>query len=179
MSNSIIETPRLILRQWQQSDYNPYIALNADPEVMKFFPSIKTPAETIAQIEKIAAYIDQHGYGFFAMERKDNHKFIGFTGLGDPGFKADFTPCIEIGWRLSKDNWGQGLASEAALACLGFSFGTLGLQEVYSFTAIGNRRSEMVMQRIGMSKVGEFDHPLIADGHILNRHVIYKISADK
>jgi [ribosomal protein S5]-alanine N-acetyltransferase len=179
MPNTFIETPRLILRQWQEGDHEPYIQLNADPEVMKFFPSVMAPVQTAAQIEKIAAYIDQHGYGFFAVERKDNRQFIGFTGLGDPGFKADFTPCIEIGWRLSKENWGQGFATEAALACLDFSFDKLGLDEIYSFTSIYNKRSELVMQRIGMSKIGEFDHPLIADGHILKKHVVYKIAADR
>lgn len=175
MLKSIIETPRLILRQWQQSDHEPYILLNADPEVMEFFPSARTPGATVAQIDKLFASIDQHGYGFFAVERKDNHKFIGFTGLGNPGFKADFTPCIEIGWRLSKENWGQGFATEAALACLDFGFDQLGLDEIYSFTSVHNKRSKMVMHRIGMTKIGEFDHPLIADGHVLKRHVLYKI----
>lgn len=179
MTKVFIETPRLILRQWQESDHESYIKLNADPEVMKFFPSVKTPVETLAQIEKIAACIDQFGYGFFAVERKDNREFIGFTGMGDPGFKADFTPCIEIGWRLSKENWGQGYATEAALACLDFSFDKLGLDDIFSFTSIHNIRSEMVMQRIGMSKIGEFDHPLIADGHFLKRHAVYRISTDR
>ena len=179
MSTIFIETPRLILRQWRQSDQRPYINLNADPDVMEYFPSIKTPAETLAQIKRISGYIDKNGLGFFAVERKDNHQFIGFTGLCDPGFNAHFTPCIEIGWRLSKENWGQGFATEAALACLDFGFDKLQISEIYSFTSIHNHRSEKVMQRIGMSKTGEFDHPLIADGHWLKRHVIYKIASAK
>ncbi|MDO3628125.1 GNAT family N-acetyltransferase [Mucilaginibacter sp. BT774] len=177
MPNAIIETPRLILRQWKESDQDPYIRLNSDLEVMEFFPSVKTPTETLAQIKKIAAYIGQHGYGFFAVERKDNHQFIGFTGVCEPGFDAYFTPCIEIGWRLSKENWGQGFATEAALACLDFGFDKLNLAAIYSFTSIHNKRSEKVMQRIGMSKTGEFDHPSIADGHWLKRHTVYKISS--
>lgn len=142
---------------------------------MEFFPGVSTPGQTIAQIEKIAAFVDQRGYGFFAVERKDNHQFIGFTGLGDPGFQADFTPCIEIGWRLSKENWGRGFATEAAMACLDFGFNELGLARIYSFTSIHNKRSESVMTRIGMSKDGEFDHPLITDGHYLKRHLLYKV----
>lgn len=179
MSKIFLETPRLILRQWEQKDHEPYISLNADPEVMEFFPSVKTPAETLAQIKKISAYIDQHGYGFFAVERKDNHQFIGFAGICEPGFEAYFTPCIEIGWRLSKENWGQGFATEAALACLDFGFNKLNLNEIYSFTSIHNKPSEKVMQRIGMSKTGEFEHPSIADGHWLKRHIVYKIVSAK
>ncbi|HEY9000018.1 MAG TPA: GNAT family N-acetyltransferase [Mucilaginibacter sp.] len=179
MPNIFIETPRLTIRQWEEKDHEPYVSLNADPEVMKYFPSIKTPGETLAQIKRIADYIDQHGYGFWAVERKDNHQFIGFTGICEPGFEADFTPCIEIGWRLSKENWGHGFATEAALACLNFGFEKLDLKEIYAFTAIPNNRSEKVMQRIGMERAGEFDHPLIADGHWLKKHVVYKISAVK
>lgn len=175
MLHAFIETPRQTLRQWKQSDEEPYIKLNADPQVMEYFPSVKTPAETLAQIKKISDYIDKNGYGFFAVERKDSHQFIGFTGLCDPGFEAHFTPCVEIGWRLSKDNWGQDFATEAALACLDFGFDKLDLNEIYSFTSVHNDRSEKVMQRIGMNKIGEFNHPLIADGHWLKRHVVYRI----
>src|ERR1700743_2962136 len=97
-----IETPRLIIRQWQKSDELPYIQLNRDREVMEFFPSISTEAETVAQITRFTNRINEKGYGFFAVERKDNGEFIGFTGLSNPGFETDFTPCVEIGWRLGK-----------------------------------------------------------------------------
>jgi [ribosomal protein S5]-alanine N-acetyltransferase len=174
-SEIFIETPRLIIRQWQQSDHEPYIALNQDTEVMEFFPSISTRAATLAQLERFTKYINEHGYGFFAVERKANHQFIGFTGLTHPGFESYFTPCVEIGWRLSKANWGQGFATEAAKACLEFGFNKLGLNEIYSFTSVHNKRSEQVMIKIGMIKEGEFDHPAIADGHFLKRHVLYKV----
>ncbi|MBS1521534.1 MAG: GNAT family N-acetyltransferase [Bacteroidetes bacterium] len=174
-----IETPRLVIRQWEEKDYESYINLNADPDVMEYFPSVKTPGETLAQVKRITEYIDQHGYGFWAVERKDNHQFIGFTGICEPGFQTHFTPCIEIGWRLSKENWGQGFATEAALASLDFGFEKLKLKKIYSFTSIHNHRSENVMQRIGMDKAGEFDHPLIADGHWLKKHVVYKIASNK
>ena len=179
MQSIIIETPRLILRQWEEKDHEPYINLNADPEVMEYFPSVKTPAETLTQIDRLSAYIDKNGYGFWAVERKDNNQFIGFTGICNPGFEAYFTPCIEIGWRLSKENWGQGFATEAAVASLDFGFKKLNLNEIYSFTSVHNYRSEKVMKRIGMDKDGEFDHPLIADGHWLKRHVAYKITSPK
>jgi RimJ/RimL family protein N-acetyltransferase len=171
-----IETPRLILRNWLPSDDAPYIALNADREVMEFFPSIKTAEETLGQILRLQGHIEKHGFGFFAVERKDNSQFIGFTGLAHPGFEADFTPCVEIGWRLNKQNWGFGFASEAATACLDFGFSQLGLDEIYSFTAVPNIRSEKVMRRIGMTMEGYFDHPMVDDGHFLKKHVLYKIS---
>lgn len=119
--------------------------------------------------------MEQYGYGFFAVERKDNGEFIGFTGLTHPGFEAEFTPCVEIGWRLSKQNWGQGFATEAAMACLKFGFQELGLNEIYSFTSVHNLRSEQVMKKIGMIKEGYFEHPLMDDGHFLKQHVLYKI----
>jgi [ribosomal protein S5]-alanine N-acetyltransferase len=178
MSVIFLETPRLILRQWQESDYEPYILLNADKEVMEFFPSTLTRDESLAQIVRLTAHIDQYEYGFFAVERKDNHEFIGFTGLSHPRFESHFTPCIEVGWRLNKANWNQGFATEAARGCLKYAFNVLKLNEIYSFTSVHNKRSEHVMKKIGMSRVGIFDHPLIADGHALKLHVLYKAVAD-
>ena len=171
-----IETSRLILRQWKASDNEPYIQLNRDSDVMEFFPSVSTKDETLAQIERFTTHIDQYGYGFFAVERKDNGQFIGFTGLSHPRFEASFAPCVEIGWRLSKTNWGQGFATEAALASLDFGFDSVGLDEIYAFTSVHNKRSEQVMLKAGMLKQGEFEHPSIEDGHFLKRHVLYKIS---
>src|SRR4051812_5591947 len=107
MSSQIfIETQRLILRQWHDADREPYITLNKDPEVVEFFPSTYTREETLAQIDRCVGHIKQYGFGFFAVERKDNGQFIGFTGLSHPRFESYFTPCVEIGWRLSKANWG-------------------------------------------------------------------------
>jgi ribosomal-protein-alanine N-acetyltransferase len=170
-----IETPRLVLREWKESDAQPYIALNGDRIAMEFFPSIKTQAETLEQIERLKRFIGEHGYGFFAVERKDNNQFIGFTGLSHPGFEAEFTPCVEVGWRLSRENWGQGFATEAAKACLHFGFDELGLDTIYAFTSIHNIRSENVMRKIGMIKECYFDHPLIDDGSFLKKHLLYKV----
>ena len=108
------------------------------------------------------------------MERKDNGQFIGFTGLSHPGFEADFTPCMEVGWRLSRENWGHGFATEAAIASLDYGFNVLGCDVIYSFTAEPNIRSERVMQKAGMIKDGYFEHPLIEEGNWLRRHVLYR-----
>ncbi len=171
-----IETSRLILRQWTTADQEPFIQLNMDKEVMEFFPSIKTKEETLAQIERITNNITKYGYGFFAVERKDNGEFIGFTGLTHPGFESYFTPCVEIGWRLSRANWNHGFATEAARACLAFGFEKLNLNEIYSFTSVHNKRSEQVMIKTGMIKQGLFDHPAVEDGDSLKQHVLYKIA---
>jgi len=177
MFENILETPRLILRQWKEADHEPYIELNLDKEVMEFFPSVSTPEETMQQIERVTRHIEEYGYGFFAVERKDNHQFIGFTGLSHPRFESYFTPCVEIGWRLSKANWGRGFATEAAEACLAYGFKELALEEIYSFTAVLNKRSEQVMIKTGMTKQGLFDHPSIAEGSALKKHVLYKMNA--
>ncbi len=168
-----VETPRLILRNWLPSDYEPYIAMNQDPEVMEFFPSLLTPEQSMAHIASFIDRIAEFGYTFFAAERKDNGQFIGFTGLSKVSFEADFTPCVEIGWRLSRENWGHGFATEAATACLKLGFEDLGLDKIYSFTSIYNKRSEHVMEKIGMKKGGYFEHPNVPEGHFLRQHVLY------
>ena len=175
MPEIFIETPRLILRQWSAADLEPFVELNQDQDVMEFFPAIAAQAETMAQIARVTNRITQNGYGFFAVERKDNRQFIGFTGLSQPGFASYFTPCVEVGWRLSKANWGNGFATEAAKACLAFGFERLGLNDIYSFTSVHNVRSEQVMKKIGMTRIGFFEHPAIEDGHFLKKHVLYKI----
>lgn len=170
-----IHTPRLILRQWRESDHEAYIAMNSDEEVMRYFPALQTREETLAQIERLQRFIEENGYGFFAVERKDTGDFIGFTGLSKPRFESSFTPCVEIGWRLDKAHWGMGFAQEAAKASLDFAFHSVGLAEVYSFTSLLNAASMNVMQKIGMKEVGQFEHPSLPDGHRLKIHVLYKI----
>jgi len=175
MAIVFIETLRLLLREWKESDHEPYIALNADKDVMEFFPSVLSAEESVAQAGRITAHLEKYGFTFFAVERKDNSQFIGFTGLAHARFQSDFTPCVEIGWRLSKTNWGHGFATEAATACLAYGFQKLGLDAIYSFTSIHNKRSEEVMKRIGMVHAGEFDHPLVDEGSSIRRHVLYKL----
>ncbi len=174
MSTIFVETPRLVLRQWSEADQEPFVLLNLDSDVMEFFPSTLTGEESMGQIARITTHIDQYGYGLFAVERKDNHQFIGFTGLSHPQFESYFTPCVEIGWRLSRENWNQGFATEAAKACLELGLQTLELSEIYSFTSVHNLRSEQVMIKIGMRKIGLFEHPMIKEGHFLKQHVLYK-----
>ncbi len=171
-----LTTDRLLLRQWRDSDREPFAALNADPAVMEHFPRLVTREESDALIDRTAASIADHGWGLWAVEVRETGEFIGFTGLSVPTFEAPFLPGVEIGWRLAKGAWGNGYATEAARAALDFGFGPAGLSEILSFTATTNLPSQRVMQKIGMTHAEDFDHPRLPAGHRLQRHVLYRIS---
>ncbi|HEY0373669.1 MAG TPA: GNAT family N-acetyltransferase [Amnibacterium sp.] len=170
-------TERLLLRRWRDEDRGPFAALNADPAVMEHFPSPMTRAESDAFVDRIIAQHDEHGWGLWAVEVRATGRFIGFTGLAVPRFEAHFTPAVEVGWRLARDAWGSGYASEAARAAVAFGFDELGLEQIVSFTAVGNLRSRAVMVRIGMTHdpAEDFDHPALPEGHALRRHVLYRL----
>ncbi len=176
-----LETERLVLRQWREADRDPWAALNADPRVMEHFPDPLSPAESDAFVDKHAALIAERGWGLWAVEVKAAGKapgvpFVGFTGLSVPGFDVPgvASPCVEVGWRLAQEHWGRGYAPEAARAALDFGFDELDLDEIVSFTSLGNKRSRRVMEKIGMTEAGEFDHPALP-GHRLERHVVYRL----
>jgi len=171
-----IETERLLLRPWRDADLAPFAALNADPDVMEFLPDLLAREESDAFATRIRAHFDEHGYGFWAVEVVGGAPFVGFVGLGHPSFEAPFVPCVEIGWRLAREHWGHGYATEAALGALAFGFGELGLQEIVAFTVPANVRSRRVMERIGMVRdpMDDFEHPRLPVGHPLRRHVLYR-----
>lgn len=178
MANRMVryETERLILRQWEDKDIIPFAAMNADQLVMEYFPKTLTVDETVTMVTKISDKIAVNGFGFYACELKSTREFIGFVGLNIPDFNADFTPCVEIGWRLARKFWGNGYAKEAALKCLSSGFTDFGLNEIVSFTAKQNQRSWQLMKRIGMEYSGEFYHPKLATDHWLNPLVLYRIN---
>jgi RimJ/RimL family protein N-acetyltransferase len=171
-----LRTERLLLRPWRDEDRAPFAALNADPVVMEHFPSTMTRERSDAFVDFNIATIAERGWGLWAVEVTDTQTFIGFVGLNEPTFDAHFTPAVEIGWRLARDAWGHGYATEAARAVLAFAFGELGLDEVVSFTTVENRRSRRVMERIGMTydAAGDFDHPNVTDERI-RPHVLYRL----
>nr|WP_174507310.1 GNAT family N-acetyltransferase [Acinetobacter sp. Marseille-Q1620] len=172
----MLKTDRLILRQWKESDYLPFIKMGLDPEVMKYFPNLLTKDESLRIIEIVKEIIDRKQWGIFAVELKENHEFIGFIGLHDQPVQFDFSPCVEIAWRLAKEYWGKGYATEGAKAVLEYAFNTLHLDKVVSFTASINKPSESVMKKIGMTKVKEFNHPEFSSAPDLEKHVLYEIS---
>jgi RimJ/RimL family protein N-acetyltransferase len=177
MSKYIISTGRLGLRRWIETDTQPFIEMNSDPHVMKYFPKLLTEEETLLMIQRIHNGFEKNGFGLFVVENKQTQEFLGFTGFSVPVFESFFTPCIEIGWRYKKQAWGQGFATEAANACLQYGFSQLGFDKIVSFTAAINIKSEKLMQRIGMNKINEFEHPNIEKTHPVCRHVLYEIAS--
>ncbi|MGO1500785.1 MAG: GNAT family N-acetyltransferase [Marinobacter sp.] len=169
------ETERLRLRQWQESDFASFAALNADPQVMEFFPEPLSCQASNEMAEKLRSLIKQRGWGFWAVEVKGAEPFIGFCGLHVPTAALPFSPCVEIGWRLSLAHWGKGYASEAARGALHVAFQQLGLSEIVSFTTVNNQRSRRVMERIGMKYSGEFEHPSLPGDSLLRPHVLYRL----
>jgi RimJ/RimL family protein N-acetyltransferase len=172
-----LETDRLILRQWRDSDIPIFAKMNRDPKVMEFFPALLSEEEAENFVARIRAHFQKHGYGLFAVELKNEKTFIGFVGLSIPQFEAPFMPAVEIGWRISSQYFGQGYATEAAKKILGFAFNNLKLKEVVSFTVPENKASRRVMEKIGMKRdlSGDFFHPKLEKDHPFSLHVLYRI----
>jgi RimJ/RimL family protein N-acetyltransferase len=172
-----LRTPRLLLRQWREADLVPFAALNADPDVMRHFPAPLTRGQSDAFASRARAHIDVLGWGLWAVEA-EGAPFVGFVGLSEARFEAHFTPAVEVGWRLAREHWGNGYATEAARAALAHGFDELGLSEIVSFTTAGNGPSRRVMERVGLTRdpADDFQHPLIAPGDPLRPHVLYRIS---
>ena len=174
----ILETERLILRTWQESDLDPMTAIDQDPKVCEFLPGIGTREATAVGIQRHIEHYKKHGFCCYAVELKPTHEMIGFVGLQFPTFNAHFTPAVEVGWRLALGHWNKGYATEAALAALHHGFTTLNLDEIVSFTVVKNRASRRVMEKCGMHHTpeGDFDHPRLTEDSPLRRHVLYRLS---
>lgn len=178
----MIETERLILREWRESDLAPFAAMNADPQVRRFFPSTLTREQSDASVDRFRQSQNQDGFCFFAAELRATQKFIGFIGLQRMSFhlRRIAPRSVEIGWRLMPEVWGQGLATEGACAALRFAFDKLCLEEVLAFTVPANLPSRRVMEKLGMTHdlQDDFDHPNVVVGHPMRRHVLYRTSGE-
>jgi RimJ/RimL family protein N-acetyltransferase len=172
-----LRTQRLVLRQWREADLEPFAALNVDPEVMRHFPALLTREQSDALAERERTLLARRGWGLWAVELVQGAPYIGFIGLAETRIDAHFTPAVEVGWRLAREHWGNGYASEGARAAIGFAFDEVRLDEVISFTTTGNDRSRRVMERLGMTHdaADDFQHPLLAEGDPLRPHVLYRI----
>jgi RimJ/RimL family protein N-acetyltransferase len=174
------DTDRLRLRQWIETDREHFARLSADPQVMEFLPKILERAASDAMVDRLQALIAQRGWGLWAAETHVDRQFIGFVGLHIPKVDLPFSPCVEIGWRLAFEYWGNGYATEAARGVLEVGFDRLGLAEIVSFTSILNCRSRAVMERLGMEREAEtFEHPHLPAGHPLREHYLYRLSQVK
>jgi len=153
--------------------------MGQDSEVMEHFPGLLTREESDAMADRIEAHFHANDFGLWAVEIPGQAPFAGFIGLMIPSFEANFTPCVEIGWRLARPFWERGYATEGAMAALDFGFTRLNLKEIVAFTSPDNARSISVMKRIGMTFAEEFEHPRIAPGHRLRLHLLYRLKREQ
>lgn len=172
-----LRTDRLLLRRWREDDLAPFAALNADPEVMAYFPAPLERDQSDALARWIESQFDVVGFGLWAVEVPGRAPFLGFVGLKRVQFEAHFTPAIEVAWRLARQYWGNGYATEAARAAVAFGFRELRLREIVSFTTATNLRSRSVMERLGMTHdpADDFDHPRLDSGGPRRRNVLYRL----
>jgi RimJ/RimL family protein N-acetyltransferase len=172
-----LRTPRLLLREWRDTDREPFAAMSHDPAVMEMLLPFPDRAASDAWIARMQAHCDKHGFCQWAVEIPGEASLIGAVGLNWVPHQTAFTPAVEMGWRLARAYWGQGYALEATQAVVDDGFGRLGLDEIVAYTVPTNRRSWGLMERLGMSRdpSDDFDHPAVPEGHPLRRHVLYRL----
>lgn len=169
------ETERLILRDWREADRAPFAAMNADPEVMRYFAATLSHDESDAMIDRMTAHFEKHGFGLFALELKGSGAFIGFTGLNICGSNLPLAGEVEIGWRLAPAYWRRGLAFEAASFCLDWFWRNTRCERLVSFTSDHNHPSQALMRKLGFSHRPDldFDHPAIPEGHHQRHQTVF------
>jgi RimJ/RimL family protein N-acetyltransferase len=172
-----ITTERLHLRPWSESDVDFFVQMNTDPEVVEYLPSPISEKESQQFVRRIQAHFTEYGYGLYALERREDAAFLGYTGLHWALFESPFTPALEVGWRLARHAWGRGYATEAARACMTHAFVEKGISEIVSFTVPANTRSAAVMKRLGMTRnpAEDFIHPRLGPDHPLGQHILYRV----
>lgn len=170
-----IETGRLLLRRWRAADRKPFAAMNADPEVMRYFPTTRDRATSDALVDLIEQRFEDQGYGLWALERRADGQFLGFTGLNPMPPDTPGTGDLEVGWRLARPAWGHGYATEAGLEALRIGLHEVRLPRIWSITAVLNERSQAVMRRLGLSERSRYLHPTLPPEHELAPHVAYRI----
>ena len=173
-----LETPRLLLRPWEQRDRAPFAAINADAEVRRYyFPSILSRAASDELVDRCVAHLEQHGFGFLAVERRADGQLIGGLGLSRPGSEVPGPPEMEIGWILGRSDWRLGYAFEAASTCLRHAWTALGANEVVAYTSITNTPSRRLMEKLGMTRApsDDFEDRTVPEGNALRPHVLYRI----
>lgn len=177
MTGSTLRTQRLVMRPWREADLEPFAAINGDPEVRRYFPSVLSRAESDGNAQFLSSAFEPEGYGPWAIEVPGVASFVGFVGIWKVTFDDPPRGRVEIGWRLAQAHWGKGYATEAAAAALAFGFGPGGLEEIVAFVVPDNRASRSVMDRIGMREnpAAAFDHPRVPEGHPRRRHFLYRI----
>lgn len=171
----LFTSENLGFRNWLESDISKQAEINADPQVMAYFPQIADYEQTKDFVKRMQDQFAMKGFCYFAVDQLINNKFIGFIGLSEQIFESSFTPCVDIGWRLAYEAWGRGFATEGAQRCLDYAFDELELTKIIATCPAVNKRSERVMQKIGMIKKGTFSHPMLKDAPYLEQCVLYEL----
>lgn len=171
-----LRTERLIMRRWQESDKEPFAALNGDPETMQYFPSTLDRAASDALMGRLEELFQEQGFGLWALEVAETGEFIGFTGLNPMPAGIPGAGGMEVGWRLARQAWHHGYATEAARAALTVAFDGIGLPEIWSMASVQNEPSQAVMRRLGLARYSYFEHPRIPEGNPLRQSVVYRLS---
>ncbi|EMF71475.1 GNAT family N-acetyltransferase [Leptospira interrogans] len=175
----VLETERLILRRWENKDLEPFYQMSSDLVVMEHYPALLTKEDSERFVAKMKIHFEEFGYGLWILEIKNTKEWVGYTGFLNVSFTAPFTPAVEIGWRLNSSFWNRGYATEAAFVCLNYGFERFGFSKIVSFTSVLNTRSESVMKKIGLKKIGSFYHPNLPIKHRLSEHVLYQITSSE
>ena len=175
MSSYLFTSPRLGFRRWQAADLDAFTAINSDPEVMRFFQKPLLKEDTLAMMERMERLYEEKGFCYFAVEHLADQSLIGTIGLGWKTFEADFTPTVDLGYRIGKNWWNQGYSTEGAAACLDYAR-QVQIPKVVAMASIGNLASIQVMKKIGMQYWKEFDHPDLQNSPSIQRCSLYQLT---
>ncbi|MFD1314050.1 GNAT family N-acetyltransferase [Namhaeicola litoreus] len=179
MERYIFTSERIGFRNWIKEDLSEFAMMNADAQVMEHFPNILTLSETKDFIKRLQDHYIEHGHNYFAAELIETGEFIGFIGLAYQDYPTKYTPAVDVGWRLKNSAWGKGFATEGAERCLKFGFEELKLKRIISTCTEINTRSERVMNKIGMRKVGSFKHPKLSEHPDYENCICYQITQNE
>lgn len=169
----LFTSSRLGFRTWVDDDIEQMSLLNSDKEVMEFFPFLPSRDQTMEFIRRMQHQFVEKGFCYFPVDHLESNLFIGFIGFSLQEFKSDFTPCVDIGWRIQKKYWGKGLATEGALQCIQYAKDHLPLNRIYSMAPKMNSKSLKVMEKIGMTYLKEFEHPKLRENPTLQKCVLF------
>ncbi len=175
MQSYIFKSQRLGFRNWTFNDLQPLTQINNDDNVMEFFPFKPSKQDTMDFIKRMQAMHKEKGFCYFAVDILESNEFIGFIGLCEQTYLEELESFVDIGWRLKKNSWGKGYATEGAIACLNFGFNQIGLEKIYSVAPEINTKSEHVMKKIGMQRVRTFEHPKLLNDVRLKTCVLYEL----
>ena len=169
----IFKSERLGFRNWINRDFEDLYKLCSDEEVMEHFPCTLSKKEVEQFIDRLKNHFVENGFTYYATELVETREFIGMIGLALQEYKSNFTPAVDIGWRLKRSAWGKGYATEGAKRCLEYAFNELDINRIISVCTIKNKKSENVMKKIGMIKKGEFNHPEMSNHPTYTKHSCY------